>query len=107
MIEPNMPSYFARQFGYDQLYVGNSNTGLRFRGNMFEGAWAWYYSAAGGTGVVFDLPHKTPNCYTSLGFCTWYLVVSKVPEFRMNTSCIKSIKVSYKVKSDSKSRMQG
>jgi len=38
MIESYMPSCFARQFGYDQLYVGNPNTGLRFSGNLFEGA---------------------------------------------------------------------
>jgi len=44
-IESYMPSCFARQFGYDQLYIGNPNTGLRF-----EGARAWYYNIAGGTG---------------------------------------------------------
>jgi len=69
-IEPYMPSHFARQFGYDQLYVGNPNIGLRFSGNLFEGARAWYYSVAGGTRVVFSLPHRTPNCYTSLSFYT-------------------------------------
>jgi len=37
-IEHYMPSRFARHFGYDQLYVGNSNTGLRFSDNLFEGA---------------------------------------------------------------------
>jgi len=31
-IEPYMPSHFARQFGYDQLYVGNPNAGLCFSG---------------------------------------------------------------------------
>ena len=44
-----MPNRFARQFGYDQLYVGNPNAKLSFSGNLFEGAWAWYYSVAGGT----------------------------------------------------------
>jgi len=39
-IEPYMLSRFARQFGYDQLYVGNLNTRLCFSGNLFEGAWA-------------------------------------------------------------------
>jgi len=102
-----MPSHFARQFGYDQLYVGNSNTDLRFSGNLFEGAWAWYYSVARETEVVFSLPHRTPNCYTSLSFCTWYFIASRIPSFGMNTSCIKSIKTSYKVKSGSKSRMRG
>ena len=100
-----MPSHFARQFGYDQLYIGNPNTGLRFSGNLFEGAQAWYYSVTGGIGGVFGLPHRTPNCYTSLSVCTWYFIASRVPSFGMNTSYIKSIKASYKVKSGSKSRM--
>jgi len=64
-IEPYMLSRFARQFGYDQLYVGKPNSGLRFSSNLFEGTWAWYYSVAGGTRAVFTLPHMMPNCYTS------------------------------------------
>ena len=55
-----------------------------------------------GDGAVFSLPHKTPNCYMSLGFYTWYSVTSKVPGFGLNTSCIKSIKSSYKARSGSK-----
>jgi len=103
-----MPRYLIfRQFGYDQLYIGNPNTGLRFNGNLFEGARAWYYSVARGTGAVFGLLHKMPNYYVSLGFCTWYFITSRVPSFGMNTFCIKSIKASYKVKSGSKSHMQG
>jgi len=43
-----MPNHFASQFGYDQLYVRNPNTGLRFSDNLFEGAQAWYYSVTGG-----------------------------------------------------------
>ena len=106
-IEPYVPSHFARQFGYDQLYVGNPNTGLRFSGNLFEGARAWYYSVAGGTRAVFNLPHRTPNCHTSLGFCTWYFLASRMPIFGINTSCIKSIKASYKAKLDSNKRVRG
>ena len=67
-IEPYMPSHFARQFSYDQLYVGNPNARLRFSGNLFEGARAWYYSVAGGTRAIFSLPYRTPNCHTSLNF---------------------------------------
>jgi len=37
-IEPYLPSRFARQFGYDQLYVGNPNLGFHFSGNLYEGA---------------------------------------------------------------------
>jgi len=47
MLEPYMSCRFARQFGYDQLYIGNQNPRLRFSGNLFEGARAWYYSVAG------------------------------------------------------------
>ena len=101
-IDPYMPSCFARQLGYDQLYVGIPNTGLRFSGNLFEGTRAWYYSVVGGTRVIFSLPHRTPNCYTTLSFCTWYFIASRVPNFGMNTSCIKSIKASYKAKVGSK-----
>ena len=55
-----MPSHFARQFSYDQLYVGNPNAGLYFSGNLFEGAQAWYYSVAGGTKAVFSLLSRRP-----------------------------------------------
>jgi len=46
--QPYMPSRFARQFGYDQLYIGNPNAGLCFSKNLFEGVQAWYYSVARG-----------------------------------------------------------
>ena len=76
-------------------------------GSLFEGARAWYYSVAGGTGAVFTLPHKMPN-FISLGFCTWNIIANKVPGFRINTSCIKGIKSIYKAKEGSKDfQMQG
>ena len=103
MVEPYMPCRFARQFGYDQLYVGNPNPNLNFCENLFEGARAWYYSIAGRTGAVFTLSHKTPNSYASLDFCTWYFMANKVPGFGINTSCIKGIKSTYKAKVGSKS----
>ena len=31
-LEPYVPSRFARQFGYDQLYIGNPNSSLDFMG---------------------------------------------------------------------------
>jgi len=102
-----MPNRFARQFGYDQLYVGNPNAKLSFSGNLFEGAQAWYYSMARGTKAIFSLPHKTPNCYTSLSFCTGYSQASKMPGFLINISCIKSIKASYKDKLASNKRVRG
>ena len=103
-----MPCQFARQFGYDQLYVGNPNPSLCFSGNLFEDARSWYYSIAEGTGAVFILPHKMPNSYASFGFCSLYFMVNKVPGFEINTSCIKGIKSTYKAKVGSKGcRMQG
>ena len=78
MIKPYTTSHFARQFGYDQLYVSNPNTGLRFSGNLFEGARVWYYSVARGTGAIFSLPHRMPNCYIGLSFFTWYFIASRV-----------------------------
>jgi len=101
-VEPYMPCRFAGQFGYDQLYIGNPNLNLCFCGNLFEGAWAWYYSIAGGTGAVFNLPHKTPNSYASLDFCKWYFMANKVSGFGINISCIKGIKSMYKAKVGSK-----
>jgi len=79
-----------------------------FSENLFEGARAWYYSVAGGTGAVFTLPHKTPNSYASFGFCSWYFMANQVPSFGINTSCIKGIKSMYKAKVGSKGYwMQG
>ena len=37
-LEPYVPSRFARQFGYDQLYVGNPNSDLAFMGSLIDGA---------------------------------------------------------------------
>jgi len=108
MLEPYVPYRFSGQFGYDQLYVGNPNPSLRFSGTLFEGARAWYYGVAGGTGAVFTLPHKTPNSYASFGFYSWYFMANKMPEFGINISCIKSIKSTYKAKVGSKGyRMRG
>jgi len=37
-LKPYVPSRFARQFGYDQLYVGNPNISLAFMGSLIDGA---------------------------------------------------------------------
>jgi len=102
-----VPSRFARQFVYDQFYVDNPNTGLCFSENLFEGTRAWYYSVARGIRVVFSLPHKTLNCHTSLDFCTWHVLASRMLGFKINTSCIKSIKASYKAKLESNKYVRG
>ena len=40
-LEPYVPSQFARQFRFDQLYIGNPNTSLAFMGSLIDGARAW------------------------------------------------------------------
>ena len=57
---------FARQFGYDQLYIGNPKANLSFSENLFEGARAWYYNVTGGTKAIFSLPRKTSNIILAL-----------------------------------------
>ena len=58
-LEPYVPSRFARQFGYDQLYVGNPNTNLTFMGSLIDGAHAWRYFIAGCTEARLCMPLKT------------------------------------------------
>ena len=60
-LEPYVPSRFARQFGYDQLYVGNPNLDLAFMGSLIDGARAWRFFTAGGTGACLRTPLKDPN----------------------------------------------
>ena len=91
-IELYLPSRFDCQFGNNQHYVGNLNTSLHFSGNLFEGAWAWYFQVAGGTWAIFSLPQRSPNAYTSLSFCTWFVITNTVSGYEMNSSCIKAIK---------------
>lgn len=57
-IEPYLPSRFACQFDYTQLYVGNPNKVLAYQGNLFEGIRRWFYFIARGTGAEFTLPQK-------------------------------------------------
>jgi len=94
-IESYLPSHFARQFRYDQIYGGNLNTGLHFNGNIFEGVRAWYFQVARETGVMFSLPQRSPNEYISLSFCTWYVIADMVLGYEMNASCIKAFKTTY------------
>src|SRR3954469_24682551 len=77
-VEPYTPSRFARQFGYDQLYVGNPNLDLAAQGTLLEGARAWFYSIAGGTGVTFSLPSSQPKLACSLNFCCWFLTAINI-----------------------------
>src|SRR3954467_1588537 len=77
-IEPYTPSRFARQFGYDQLYVGNPNSDLAVRGTLLEGARAWFYSIAGGIRATFLLPSSRHKLLCSLNFGCWFLAATGV-----------------------------
>ena len=107
-LEPYLPSRFARQFGYDQLYIGNPNLGLSASGNLFEGARAWYYFVAGCTGAIFSLPEKVPNSYVTLSYSNWYALASAIPDYNINSTCLRRIKTHFDAKSDSsKTRLPG
>lgn len=107
-MESYLPSQFARQFNYSQLYVGNPNQKLEFQGNLFEGAQAWHHFCIGNTCTQFILPHKMPNLSISLGFCTWYHTANAITGFCMNHDCIKEIEGYYfRKKSDERSRFSG
>ena len=104
MIEPYMPNRFARQFGYDQLYIEI----LHFSGNLFEGAQAWYFNVAGGTGARLSLPPRIPNSYATFAFCTWYVITNTTPGYMINNSCIREIKSLYYSRVDStNTRLKG
>ena len=82
---------------------------LQTAGNVFDGARAWFYSVVGCTGATFKLPERTPNSYTTLGYCTWYAIVGAIPDFRYNFSCLHFINVVYEEKKDKPkhARMKG
>lgn len=82
-------------------YVKNSNTSVRFEGNLFEVAQTWYHFKAGYTNVRFSLHQKTPNLYTSFNFCSWFSIAHSVPlNFNMNNTCLKNFKAWYSRKKE-------
>ncbi|XP_020267526.1 uncharacterized protein LOC109843011 isoform X3 [Asparagus officinalis] len=81
-IEPYLPCRFARQFGYDQIYIGNPNRHLSFRGGLIDGARAWFWSIAGCTNVEFDLPLETPPLRMTFLFCKWLIATNIVTRRR-------------------------
>nr|ABD63154.1 hypothetical protein 20.t00006 [Asparagus officinalis] len=103
IIEPYMPSRFARQFVYDQLYVGNPNPALAQIGNLYEGARAWYFFSAGGTHAQFTLPNSPPGCSAVMDFRQWFAEASHVSEYDVYTSCINEIRELYRSRSGSAS----
>ena len=87
-----MPSRFARQFGYDQLYVDNPNPHLGHTGSLIDNARALRYFIAGYTGAPFCMPLRVFNLLISLRFCQWYHISNScVPEFRINAFKLKLI----------------
>ena len=91
-LEPYVPSRFARQFGYDQLYVGNPNSNLAFMGSLIDGARAWRFFIVGCTEARLCMPLRTPNLLTTLGFCQWYRTSNSTPTgFSVNSSGVKLI----------------
>ena len=91
-LEPYVPSWFACQFGYDQLYIGNPNTNLSFMGSLIDGARAWRYFIAGCTEAQLCMSLRTPNLLMTLGFCQWYRTSSSAPtEFSINSFGLKWI----------------
>jgi len=52
---------------------------------------------------MFNLPQRSPNAYTSLSFCNWYIISNMVSVYEMNASCIKAIKSTYNAYRGSKS----
>jgi len=91
-LEPYVISRFARQFRYDQLYVGNPNLNLAFMGSLIDGACAWRFFIAGCTEARLRMLLRTPNLLTTLSFCQWYATSnSTLLEFNVNNSGVKLI----------------
>ena len=72
-IEPYLPCRFARQFGYDQLYVGNPSRGLQVEGGLIDGVRAWLWTMVGCTGAHFALPSYRRKPLITFLSCKWFL----------------------------------
>lgn len=81
VIEPYMPNHFVRQFGYNQLYVGNSNPELQHGGSYFDAGRTWYFNISGCTGTRFWLPARDAMPRLCLSFYRWYSQVRHTPWF--------------------------
>ena len=91
-LKPYVPSRFARQFGYDQLYVGNPNACLAFMGSLIDCTRAWRYFIVSCTETRLCMPIKTSNLLTTLGYYQWYKASNSNPsEFNIHSSGIKLI----------------
>src|SRR4051812_16338263 len=81
VLELYTPSRFARQLGYDQLCVGNPNKSLRWKGNLFDAARAWFFNIAGCTGARFNIPSERGEPKMAMSYCAWYTQVNRAPDF--------------------------
>jgi len=61
-LKPYVPSRFARQFGYDHIYVGNLNPWLGNTGSLIDGARTWGYFIAKCTKALF-VCHSGPQIF--------------------------------------------
>jgi len=105
-MEPYIPSRFARQFGYDQLYVGNPNPDLAFMGSLIDGARAWRFFTADSTGAWLRTPLRDPGLWTTLCFCQWYAASNSTPPgFKANSSGVKLI--SHRLRQKASDKMEG
>jgi len=52
-LEPYLPSRFDRQFGYENLYIGNPHPQLEYMGSLIDGARAWSHFITGCTRADF------------------------------------------------------
>jgi len=99
LLEPYVLSRFARQFGYDQLYVGNPNTKLGFEGSLIDGARAWRFFIVGCMGARFCMLTQTPYLLMTMAYCSWYFIAnSEVLEYKINSSGLKLIAAKYRGK---------
>ena len=107
-LEPYLPSRFARQFGYDQLYVGGPNYSLEYEGNLIDGAQAWRYYISSGTGASFHMPAQSPSYLCTLAYCQWYSNCGRDPAgFQINQSGVKLLQSKGRLRRQSRGRGRG
>lgn len=90
-----MSSRFARQFGYDQLYISNPNLELAYKGSLLDGERAWNYNFTVGTEATFELPLQTPKFNLSLNFYKQFSAIVQSQNFGWSPSCLRYIQAKY------------
>ncbi|ONK58155.1 uncharacterized protein A4U43_C09F8780 [Asparagus officinalis] len=76
-IELYLPCRFPRQFGYDQLYVGNPRQQLRTHGGLVDGLRAWLWTVTGCTGAKFSLQSAERQLNLTFLSFRWLLAANK------------------------------